>query len=93
MGFYLVVALACLVLVAVSWRRSGSMTNYVMFTGAPIVWVLLAWCRVHRRDARALGPETARDVFTGGLIGTGFVLVVLMRRSLREPTSDHRGDE
>ena len=37
-------------------------------------------------------PETARDVFTGGLIGTAFVLVVLMRRSLRQPGRDD-GDE
>ncbi|GAA4350700.1 hypothetical protein [Angustibacter luteus] len=90
MGFYLVVALACLVLIAVSWRRSGSMTNYVMFTGAPIVWVLLGGSAFIAGMLERSDPETARDVFTGGLIGTGFVLVVLMRRSLRAHKDDHQ---
>ncbi len=83
MTFYLVVVAVAAVLLPFSYKRSGSMTHYVTFTGAPVVWVLLAIAGaaaviVHR----AGDPTTAQEVFTGGLIGTGFAQIVLLRRGL-----------
>ena len=83
MSFYLVVGVVSLVLVPIALRRSGSMTKYVMYTGAPIVWVLLAIASLSAAAVEYAGdPSTAQGVFTGGLIGTAFVLVVLMRRGV-----------
>lgn len=83
MGFYVVVLLACAGIFVASWRRSDrSMTRYVMFTGAPIVWVLLGASALVAALSVLFGndEELGRGVFTGGLIGTALVQVVLLRR-------------
>lgn len=83
MRFYLVVLALCLVVGPVSCRRSGSMTRYVTFTGAPVVWLLLALSAGLAVVAdRAGAARTAQQLFTGGLIGTGFAQVLLLRRTL-----------
>jgi hypothetical protein len=80
---YVLVLLASAVLGAVSWRRSGgSMTQYQLYTGAPLVWVLLAVAATTALIAQVAGdPVLATELFTGGLIGTGLVQVVLLRRA------------
>jgi hypothetical protein len=84
--FYLVVLAVCLVLGPISYRRSGSMTRYVTYTGAPVVWVLLALTAVLAATSERAGdPRTAQELFTGGLIGTGFAQVVLLRRTFVAP--------
>ncbi|MGL5857495.1 MAG: hypothetical protein ACRC35_03670 [Angustibacter sp.] len=86
MGLYIVVGVISVVLLPVAWRRSGSMTRYVTMTGAPVVWVLLAATAVVSATAEvADAPSLGRGLFTGGLIGTAFVQVLLVRRGLREP--------
>jgi hypothetical protein len=81
MGFYLVVGLASLCLLPVSYKRSGSMTRYVTISGAPIVWLLLAFAAGSAAVIeRTGGAGTSQAVFTGGLIGTAFVQIVLLRR-------------
>ena len=44
----------------ISWRRSGSMTKYVMFTGAPIVWLLLADRALSSRRCSSAGTPRRR---------------------------------
>ncbi len=91
MRFYLVVLALCLVVGPLSWRRSRSMTRYVTFTGAPVVWVLLALtAALAIVAARSGDARSAQQLFTGGLIGTGFAQVVLLRRTLLAPG---RGDD
>lgn len=81
MTLYLVVLAVCLVLGPVAWRRSGSMTRYLTITGAPVVWVLLAVTGLVAAVTDRWGDaRTAQELFTGGLIGTGFAQVVLLRR-------------
>lgn len=92
MGLYVAVAGGCLLLVPVAWWRSRSMTRYVVVTGAPVVWVLLgvasvAAALVHRAD-----PSTAQQLFLGGLLGTAFVQVTLLRRTLTEVSRPDRDD-
>jgi hypothetical protein len=66
-----------------SWRRSGgSLTHYRQYTGAPLVWVLLGAVAVSALLAERAGDaDLARALFGGGLIGTGLVQVVLLRRA------------
>lgn len=91
MGFYLVVLGLCVVLGPVSWRRSRSMTRYLTLTGAPVVWVLLAISAALAVVAERSGDaRAAQQLFTGGLIGTGFAQVVLLRRI---PPAPPRRDE
>lgn len=91
MRFYLVVLALCLVVGPLSWRRSRSMTRYVTLTGAPVVWVLLAIsAALAVVAARSGDARSAQQLFTGGLIGTGFAQVVLLRRTLLAPG---RGDD
>ncbi len=93
MDFYLVVLAVCLVLGPVAWRRSGSMTRYVTLTGAPVVWVLLGLTAVLAAVAERSGdPRTAQELFTGGLIGTGFAQVVLLRRTFVPDRRDERDE-
>jgi hypothetical protein len=82
-----------LVVGVVSWRRSaGSMTRYELYTGAPVVWVLLAVTAVSAIAAEAAGdPGLATELFTGGLIGTGLAQVVLLRRGVGGPPGDDHG--
>ena len=82
MRLYAFVLLLSAVLGVVSWRRSGgSMTRYQLYTGAPLVWVLLAVAAITALAAEVAGdPVLATELFTGGLIGTGLVQVVLLRR-------------
>ncbi|GAB3589571.1 hypothetical protein GCM10027446_02310 [Angustibacter peucedani] len=85
MDFYLVVLAVCLVVGPISYRRSRSMTRYVTVTGAPVVWVLLGITAVLAASSERHGdPATAQALFTGGLIGTGFAQVVLLRRTFVE---------
>ena len=65
-----------------SWRRSGgSMTRYRRYTGAPLVWTLLGGASAAALACEWTGnAELALALFTGGLIGTGLVQVVLIRR-------------
>lgn len=81
MGFYALVAVVSLMLLPLSYKRSGSMTEYVKVTGAPIVWLLLVVASGTAAITEAAGdPGTSQAVFSGGLIGTAFVQVVLLRR-------------
>jgi hypothetical protein len=84
MGIYIFVLVVSLALLPVAWRRSGSMTRYVAMTGAPMVWVLLAAVSIGAAICHVAGdPGLALGSFTGGLIGTAFVQVTLVRRSLK----------
>ena len=81
MGFYALVGVVSLVVFPLAYKRSGSMTRYVPFTGAPVVWLLLMVASVTAAAAEAAGdPGTSQAVFSGGLIGTAFAQVVLLRR-------------
>lgn len=85
MTFYLVVGVIALVLLPVAYRRSGSMTRYRVVTGAPLVWVLLAAASAGAVIAYLAGdPSLAQGVFSGGLLGTAFAQIVLLRRGLGE---------
>lgn len=81
MGFYAVVGVMSLALLPVAYKRSGSMTHYVPITGAPVVWLLLLVASGTAAISEAAGdPGTSQAVFSGGLIGTAFVQVLLLRR-------------
>lgn len=81
MGFYAVVGVMSLALLPLAYKRSGSMTHYVPITGAPVVWLLLAVASGTAAISEAAGdPGTSQAVFSGGLIGTAFVQVLLLRR-------------
>ncbi len=87
MGFYALVAVVSLVVFPLAYKRSGSMTRYVAITGAPVVWLLLVVAAGTAAIAEGLGdPGTSQAVFSGGLIGTAFAQVVLLRRSARSGT-------
>jgi hypothetical protein len=87
-GLYVFVLVVSVLLLPVSWRRSGSMTRYVQLTGAPLVWALLAAASVVSVVCEAAGvPDLGLALFTGGLIGTAFVQVTLVRRGLKGPDS------
>lgn len=93
MRLYVAVLLVSAVVGAVSWRRSGgSMTRYELYTGAPLVWVLLSVAASTALAADLAGdPVLATELFTGGLIGTGLVQVVLLRRGVGDRARDDRG--
>jgi hypothetical protein len=88
---YAVVLGVSVVVGCLSWRRSGgSMTRYRLYTGAPVVWVLLGSAAAGALVvARSGDAELAVALFTGGLIGTGLVQVVLLRRSSASSPPDH----
>lgn len=93
MGFYALVGVVSLVLFPLAYKRSGSMTRYVPVTGAPVVWLLLMVAAGTAAVAEASGaPGTSQAVFSGGLIGTAFVQVVLLRRGVRGHTADAPGE-
>jgi hypothetical protein len=73
-----------------AWRRSGgSMTRYRLYTGAPLVWVLLGTVAASALLTQLTGDANlALALFTGGLIGTGLVQFVLLRRSAAQADSD-----
>jgi hypothetical protein len=91
--FYALVLAVSVVVGVLSWRRSeGSMVRYRLYTGAPLVWVLLAVAAITALAAEVVGsPDLATALFTGGLIGTGLVQVVLLRRDLAQPPPDDHG--
>jgi hypothetical protein len=94
MGFYAVVAIVSLVLFPVAYKRSGSMTHYVPVTGAPVVWLLLLVASTTAAIAELSGdPGTSQAVFSGGLIGTAFAQVVLLRRVARDVAAEKEEDE
>lgn len=81
MGFYALVAVVSLLVFPLAYKRSGSMTHYVPVTGAPIVWLLLVVAAGTAAISEAAGdPGTSQAVFSGGLIGTAFTQVLLLRR-------------
>src|SRR5215217_712782 len=95
MPLYVAVLVVSLPLGWLAWRRSaGSMTRYRLYTGAPVVWVLLAAVAMSAVLAELAGQaDLALALFTGGLIGTGLVQVVLLRRSAATPADrDHDRD-
>ena len=85
MVLYVVVAVLCAAALPYAWRRSGrSMTRYVLGTGAPLVLIaLLAFALLalvlHRSD-----ETLAREVFTGGLVGSAFTQFLLLRRTQKQ---------
>jgi phosphatidylserine synthase len=88
---FLVFAAICVVLLLVSYRRSGSLTRYEMYSGAPVMWVLLLVSSLISWGIDLAGNHsTAVETFAGGLIGTAFVQVYLMRRQARAAA---RGDD
>jgi hypothetical protein len=89
MGFYTLVGAVSLVLLPLAYKRSGSMTRYVPMTGAPVVWLLLMVAAVSAAISEASGAQgTSQAVFSGGLIGTALVQVVLLRRGVRGRITD-----
>jgi hypothetical protein len=90
-ALYAVVLVVSVLVGCLSWRRSGgSMTRYRLYTGAPLVWVLLGAVAVSALLAERAGDaDLALGLFTGGLIGTGLVQVVLLRRS----AAAHHGED
>jgi len=85
MGFYVVVAIICLAAFPFAWRRSGgSMTRYVLGTGAPLVLLALVAFAVVAAAVSRTDPELAREMFTGGLIGSGITQFILLRRGQDE---------
>ncbi|WP_426564072.1 hypothetical protein ACPPVT_21905 [Angustibacter sp. McL0619] len=92
---FLVFAAISVVLLPISYRRSGSMTRYVVNTGAPVMWVLLlAASLVSWAIALAGNDALAVQLFVGGLIGTAFVQVYLMRLQARaDADARARGDD
>ena len=88
---FIVFAAICLVLLPISYRRSGSFTHYVTTTGAPVMWALLLMASLVSWAFDLAGDEdTAVQLFVGGLIGTAFVQVYLMRRQAR---ADQQGEQ
>ncbi|HEX3004884.1 MAG TPA: hypothetical protein VHO27_11790 [Angustibacter sp.] len=93
MGFYALVGVLSLVLFPLAYKRSGSMTRYVPLTGAPIVWLLLLVASGTAAISEAAGdPGTSQAVFSGGLIGTAFAQLVLLRR-VGHASVDARAEE
>jgi hypothetical protein len=94
-AFFLVVVAVSAVVGVLSWRRSGgSMTRYLPFTGAPLVWLLLGASALSAVAAAQAGDdELARDLFTGGVIGTALVQVVLLRRGLGSRAAEEEPQE
>jgi hypothetical protein len=85
-----VTVVLCVVLLAASaalgvasWHRSGgSMVRYRRYTGAPVVWLLLGASALAALLAGRTGDrDLLTGLLTGGLIGTGLVQVVLLRRT------------
>jgi len=76
-----------------SWHRSGgSMTRYRRYTGAPIVWLLLGASALAALLAGRTGDrDLLTGLLTGGLIGTGLVQVVLVRRAEAASERPHAG--
>ena len=88
MAFYVVVAVICLAAFPLAWRRSGrSMTRYVLGTGAPLVLLALAAFAVLAAVLSRADAVLAREVFTGGLIGSGITQFFLLRRGQDEDES------
>jgi hypothetical protein len=78
------VLLALSVVVGVlSWRRSArSLTRYRLYTGAPVIWLLLGAGSLVALVAAAAGrPDLTAGLLAGALLGTGLVQVVLLRRT------------
>ena len=90
MPLYTAVLLLSVLVGSLSWRRSGgSMTRYRLYTGAPLVWVLLGTVAASALLTELTGDaDLALGLFTGGLIGTALVQVVLVRRSAAQADSD-----
>jgi hypothetical protein len=87
---FLFAAVISLILLPISYRRSGSMTRYVMKTGAPVMWALVLFSSLLAACIDRWGEEsTAVQTFIGGLIGTVFVQIYLMRRQAR---ANQRGE-
>ncbi len=82
MVFYLVVAVLCAGVLPWAWRRAGrSWTRYVIGTGAPLVLAALVACSVLAMLIHTADADLAREVFTGGLLGSGIAQFVLLRRT------------
>lgn len=80
MVLYVVVAVLCAAALPFSWRRSGgSMTRYVVGTGAPVVLVALFAFALLSAAITVADAGLGREVFTGGLIGSGFTQFILLR--------------
>ncbi|HEX8496028.1 MAG TPA: hypothetical protein VF661_02440 [Actinomycetales bacterium] len=92
MTFYLVVAALSAGLLPIARRRSrGSMTRYVLYTGAPAVLVLMLAAALVAAALASRDEVVARQVFTGGLIAAGIAQFILLRRTqtqddVRRPT-------
>ena len=82
MGLYVVVALLCAAALPWSWRRSGrSWTRYVIGTGSPLVLAALLVVAVVSTVIALADADLAREVFTGGLLGSGITQFILLRRT------------
>lgn len=82
MVLYVVVAVLCAAALPYAWRRSGrSMTRYVMGTGAPLVLIALLAFALLALVLQRSDETLAREVFTGGLVGSAFTQFLLLRRT------------
>ncbi len=82
MVFYLLVAALCLGALPFAWRRSGrSWTRYVVGTGTPLVLVTLLVSALVAVAVRTADADLARELFTGGLLGSGITQFILLRRT------------
>ena len=82
MVLYVAAALLCAVALPLAWRRSGrSWTRYVVGTGAPLVLVALLAASVVSALIALADADLAREVFTGGLLGSGITQFILLRHT------------
>ena len=82
MALYVVAGLLCAGALPWSWRRSGhSWTRYVVGTGAPLVLAALLAAAVVSAVIVRFDADLAREVFTGGLLGSGITQFILLRHT------------
>lgn len=82
MALYVGAALLCALALPWSWRRAGrSWTRYVIGTGAPLVLAALLAVSVVCALINLVDPTLAREVFTGGLLGSGITQFILLRHT------------
>lgn len=82
MPLYVAAAVLCAGALPWAWRRSGrAWTRYVIGTGAPLVLAALLGVSLVAVLIATNDADLAREVFTGGLLGSGITQFVLLRRT------------
>lgn len=90
MVLYVGAALLCAIALPLAWRRSGrSWTRYVVGTGAPLVLAALLVASLVSALIALADPDLAREVFTGGLLGSGITQFILLRHTQGDDLRQH----